>query len=125
MSAIPVTATCQLLAMVNGRKPQRYLSHWYNVEKIGEKRNAARRRRGSNSCWSEAASTAVSMGDECTSVVLGDHQAQETFFLSFFSFQLISHKRSWPDMVMADLQSLPSLSVLREPLVFRTVCSGQ
>lgn len=65
------------------------------------------------------------MGNEYTSVVLGDHQAQETFFLSFFFFQLISHKRSWPDMVMADLQSLPSLSVLRDPSVFRTVCSGQ
>lgn len=38
--------------------------------------------RGSGSCWSGAVSTAVSAGNGCTSVVLGDHQAQETFFLA-------------------------------------------
>lgn len=38
MSALPVTATCQLLAVVDGRKPQRYSSHWYDVEKIEERK---------------------------------------------------------------------------------------
>lgn len=95
--AIPVTAACQLLATAGARKPQRYWNQWYNVEKNRrEKRNVARRGRGFSSCWGEAASTAANAGNGCTSVVLWDCQAQETFFLSFFPLPV-----NFPQKVMA------------------------
>lgn len=52
--------------------------------------------RGSGSRWSEAVPTAVSEGNGCTSVVLGDHQAQETFFLCIFSLPV-----NFPQKVVA------------------------
>lgn len=54
-------------------------------------------------CWS-AATSAACTGNGHTSVALGDHQSLETFFSFLFSLQLISDKRSWPDVVMADLR---------------------
>lgn len=61
-----------------------------------EKRNVARRGRGFSFCWGEAASTAANAGNGCTSVVLWDCQAQETFFLSFFPLPV-----NFPQKVMA------------------------
>lgn len=53
--------------------------------------------------WSGAASAAC-VGNEHAFVALGDRQSLETVFPSLFSLQSISRRRSWPDVVMADLQ---------------------
>lgn len=47
------------------------------------------------------------MGNGCTSVALEDHWSLETFFSFWFFFflQLISHRSSWLDVVMAELEN--------------------